>query len=253
MRAGPTPRLRSPSMGATPPLNPDFERRAVWQASMTAVAGSIGSRAARRSRCRRGRRRVCRDHRRARAGPPRRRRHAARGAHAWLGRFDPQWRHRPRRLQVERRVELIKRYGEETGKALYQETLDSYQLVKRLIAEESIDCDFREVGHLELAYAPAHAPELEHARESLALGRRSLHGRAAGADPRRDRHRRLLRRPRRSRAAGCCTQAAISRVWRHRPIAPAPTCTKACGPDRSGASRRWRVRGRDGARHDPCP
>ncbi len=64
--------------------------------------------------------------------------------------------------------QLIKRYGEATGKALYQETLDSYELVKRLIADESIDCDFREVGHLELAYAPSHAPELEHARDSLA-------------------------------------------------------------------------------------
>jgi glycine/D-amino acid oxidase-like deaminating enzyme len=64
--------------------------------------------------------------------------------------------------------ELIQRYGPETGKALYQETLDSYQLVKALIAEESIDCDFREVGHLELAYAPSHVPELDHMRESLA-------------------------------------------------------------------------------------
>ncbi len=64
--------------------------------------------------------------------------------------------------------ELIDKYGADTGKALYQETLDSYQLVKRLIADEAIDCEFREVGHLELAYAPSHAPELEHARESLA-------------------------------------------------------------------------------------
>ena len=64
--------------------------------------------------------------------------------------------------------QLIKRYGHETGKALYQETLDSYQLVKRLIAEESIDCDFREVGHLELAYAPSHVPELQHMRAGLA-------------------------------------------------------------------------------------
>ena len=64
--------------------------------------------------------------------------------------------------------QLIKRYGQETGTALYRETLDSYELVKRLIAEETIDCDFREVGHLELAYAPSHVPELEHARKSLA-------------------------------------------------------------------------------------
>src|SRR6188472_1588508 len=64
--------------------------------------------------------------------------------------------------------QLITRYGEDTGRALYRETLDSYQLVKQLIADEAIDCDFREVGHLELAYAPSHVPELEHARAALA-------------------------------------------------------------------------------------
>ena len=64
--------------------------------------------------------------------------------------------------------QLIKRYGQDTGAALYRETLESYELVKRLITDEAIDCDFREVGHLELAYAPSHVPELEHARESLA-------------------------------------------------------------------------------------
>jgi len=65
--------------------------------------------------------------------------------------------------------DLIRRYGDDTGRALYQETLDGYQTVKRLVGEEAIDCQFREVGHLELAYAPAHVPELEHAREGLAF------------------------------------------------------------------------------------
>jgi glycine/D-amino acid oxidase-like deaminating enzyme len=64
--------------------------------------------------------------------------------------------------------ELVQRYGQDTGRALYQETLDGYETVKRLIADEAIDCDFREVGHLELAYAPAHVRELEHAKASLA-------------------------------------------------------------------------------------
>jgi glycine/D-amino acid oxidase-like deaminating enzyme len=64
--------------------------------------------------------------------------------------------------------ELVRRYGEETGRALYRETLEGYDTVKRLIVEEAIDCDFREVGHLELAYAPSHVRELEHARASLA-------------------------------------------------------------------------------------
>jgi glycine/D-amino acid oxidase-like deaminating enzyme len=66
-------------------------------------------------------------------------------------------------------TQLIKRYGPDTGRALYQETLDSYDLVKQLIVDDSIDCDFREVGYVELAYAPSHVPELAHARESLAL------------------------------------------------------------------------------------
>jgi glycine/D-amino acid oxidase-like deaminating enzyme len=65
--------------------------------------------------------------------------------------------------------ELIRRYGDETGRALYQETLDGYGTVKRLIADEAIDCDFREVGHLELAYAPSHVKELQHAQASLAF------------------------------------------------------------------------------------
>jgi glycine/D-amino acid oxidase-like deaminating enzyme len=64
--------------------------------------------------------------------------------------------------------ELIKRYGEDTGRALYRETLDGYETVKRLISTEAIPCDFREVGHLELAYAPSHVSELHHARASLA-------------------------------------------------------------------------------------
>jgi glycine/D-amino acid oxidase-like deaminating enzyme len=64
--------------------------------------------------------------------------------------------------------ELIKRYGADTGRALYRETLDGYETVKRLISSEAIDCDFREVGHLELAYAPSHVEELHHAQESLA-------------------------------------------------------------------------------------
>ena len=146
--------------------------------------------------------------------------------------------------------QLIKRYGQDTGTALYRETLDSYDLVKRLIAEEAIDCDFREVGHLELAYAPSHVPELEHARESLASVGVSVHGRAARADPRGDRHRRLLRgaggggeRPAPSRAllrgAGGGRGAGRGRPARGRSGAVDP------------AAGRRAVRGRDVARRDP--
>jgi len=64
---------------------------------------------------------------------------------------------------------LIKRYGEETGRDLYAETLAAYQLVKQLIADEGIDCEFRETGFLELAYGPSHVADLHEAIESLAI------------------------------------------------------------------------------------
>ena len=63
---------------------------------------------------------------------------------------------------------LIRRYGDELGRALYRETLDGYQTVRRLIADEAIECDFRDVGHVELAYAPSHVKELLHAQQGLA-------------------------------------------------------------------------------------
>jgi glycine/D-amino acid oxidase-like deaminating enzyme len=64
--------------------------------------------------------------------------------------------------------QVVKRYGEAMGAALHQDTLDGYDTVKRLIASEAIDCEFREVGHLELAYAASHVRLLEQERESLA-------------------------------------------------------------------------------------
>jgi glycine/D-amino acid oxidase-like deaminating enzyme len=63
--------------------------------------------------------------------------------------------------------QLIRRYGEEAGRALYRETLDAYDLLKRLIADERIECEFRESGYLELAFAPSHVRDLEESRESL--------------------------------------------------------------------------------------
>ena len=64
--------------------------------------------------------------------------------------------------------QLVKRNGQELGAALYQDTLDGYETVKRLIAEESIDCEFRECGYFELAWAGEHMIHLEQQRESLA-------------------------------------------------------------------------------------
>jgi len=64
--------------------------------------------------------------------------------------------------------QLVRRFGEVTGAALYDDTLAAYAGVKRLIGEASIDCDFHEVGYVELAHAAAHVRELEQLRASLA-------------------------------------------------------------------------------------
>jgi len=63
--------------------------------------------------------------------------------------------------------ELIDRYGDETGRALFRETLDAYELVKRLIADETIDCEFRECGYLDLAWSPSHAESLRASVETF--------------------------------------------------------------------------------------
>jgi glycine/D-amino acid oxidase-like deaminating enzyme len=155
-------------MAATPPLNDDYERRAYWQASMSplpdrsgrpppasadvvVIGGGYAGITAARELARRGVAVTLLEARTLGWGASTRNGGIVHAGYKWSAR------------------DLIKRYGQETGKALYQETLDSYRLVKSLIADEGIDCQFREVGHLELAYAPAHAPELEHARDSLAF------------------------------------------------------------------------------------
>jgi glycine/D-amino acid oxidase-like deaminating enzyme len=63
--------------------------------------------------------------------------------------------------------ELIERYGEDIGRALFRETLDAYELVKRLIVEEAIECEFREHGYLDLAWAPSHVGDLRASVEIL--------------------------------------------------------------------------------------
>ncbi|GAC1665822.1 MAG: FAD-dependent oxidoreductase [Candidatus Limnocylindrales bacterium] len=63
--------------------------------------------------------------------------------------------------------ELVRLHGEDTGRALFRETMDGYDLVKRLIADEQIDCEFRERGFLDLAWAASHADRLRAEVETL--------------------------------------------------------------------------------------
>jgi glycine/D-amino acid oxidase-like deaminating enzyme len=154
-------------MAALPALNNDFERRVFWQESMPAlpdrsgrdlpkstqvvvIGGGYAGITAARELARRGVAVTLLEAHSLGWGASTRNGGIVHAGYKWSA------------------GELIERYGEATGKELYQETLDSYALVKRLIADEAIDCDFRECGNLELAYAPSHVPELEHARESLA-------------------------------------------------------------------------------------
>ena len=62
---------------------------------------------------------------------------------------------------------LVRRYGEETARILYTDTLRAFDTVRRLIAEEAIDCEFREVGYTELAWSPRHLPALHEEVDGL--------------------------------------------------------------------------------------
>jgi glycine/D-amino acid oxidase-like deaminating enzyme len=154
-------------MATTPPLNPDYERRPLWHATMppmpdrrerplpaetevVVIGGGYAGIDAARELARRGVAVTLLEAHALGWGASTRNGGIVHAGYKWSA------------------GQLIRRYGVETGGMLYRETLDSYRLVKRLIADHAIDCEFREVGHLELAYAPAHAPELEHARADLA-------------------------------------------------------------------------------------
>ena len=84
-------------------LNGDFERRSLLAGDHGGLAGPLRPRPARCGRRRRHRRRVHGHQRGARAGAARPGRDGPRGGNAGLGRVHPQRRHRPRRVQVERR------------------------------------------------------------------------------------------------------------------------------------------------------
>ena len=55
---------------------------------------------------------------------------------------------------------LLRRYGD-TGRELYQASLDAFRLVEQTIQEHNIDCDYRRTGHITLAFKPGHLTHLE--------------------------------------------------------------------------------------------
>jgi glycine/D-amino acid oxidase-like deaminating enzyme len=51
---------------------------------------------------------------------------------------------------------VIKKYGRDTARRLYQCSLDSVDTVEQIVKEENIDCGFTRSGHLSTASKPAH-------------------------------------------------------------------------------------------------
>jgi glycine/D-amino acid oxidase-like deaminating enzyme len=62
---------------------------------------------------------------------------------------------------------LQRRYGEATGRDLWQETLDGWAFLRALIADEGIDAGLAETGHVELAATRSQVGHLDEARDSL--------------------------------------------------------------------------------------
>ena len=230
-------RLRSAPMTkvAVPPLNPDYERRSFWGATMPALpdrsgrdlpaaadvvvigGGYAGINAARELAARGVAVTLLEAHTLG-WGASTRNGGIVHAGYKWSAR------------------ELIKRYGAETGRALYQETLDSYQLVKR--------ADRRASDRLRLprGRATSSSPTRRRTSPSSSMRATSLASvgvtrdrRAARADPRGDRHATRTTARSWSRAAGCSIPAGTSPGWPPRPTAPAPTCTRASGHGRSAA------------------
>lgn len=62
---------------------------------------------------------------------------------------------------------LVERWGEETGRALYRETVDAFAFMTGLIRDEAIECELRTAGHLEVAWGAADAEAFGAEREAL--------------------------------------------------------------------------------------
>lgn len=62
---------------------------------------------------------------------------------------------------------LLRMYGPERGRTLFEETLRAIDFVELLVGDEAIACDWRRAGHITLAARPRHYHELERQRTLL--------------------------------------------------------------------------------------
>lgn len=63
---------------------------------------------------------------------------------------------------------LVRRYGAERARRLWDFSLEALSFVERLVREESIDCDLRKTGWVSLAAKPGHMKALEASSRLLA-------------------------------------------------------------------------------------
>ena len=62
---------------------------------------------------------------------------------------------------------LVKQYGEELGRRLFDTSLEANRYVEELITREGVDCDYRRYGHLTAAFKPKDYGSLEREAEFL--------------------------------------------------------------------------------------
>ncbi len=75
---------------------------------------------------------------------------------------------------------MIKRYGADTARAIYAESVEAFELVAGLIRDNDIDAELRTSGWLELAWAPSHAAAF--VGEAAALERFGMRARVIDQD-----------------------------------------------------------------------
>ena len=161
--------------------------------------------------------------------------HPARGAHARLGRVDPERRHRPPRLQAGARRRSSSATAERPARRCTAETLESYALVKRLDRRRGHRLRLpRSSATSSSRTAPSHVDDLEAAAAEPRVGRRDR-GRSIPRERIReeigtDAYYGGARRRRQRRSS---TRAGTSPASPRPPTGPAPTCTRASARPRS--------------------
>ena len=136
------------------------------------------------------------------------------------------------------------------GRELFRETLDAYALVKALIADEAIDCEFRECGYIDLAYAPSHVDAPRQGGREPRRVRCRGDVRAPRAAARGDRVGRVSRRARRPVERAAPSGQVLRRAGRGRGARRRRSPRRRPGADDPPPGRRP-ARRRDGSRRDP--